>query len=256
MKKNTKKILAFSVLAMFIFMFAMQMVVAENGESDSAGLAKAEADLLDKFDSDNNPIGGWFADWETGKDFSSNIAKYLFWFLISVLIYSIAKNIPGVKELNTGLQGAFAGVIGFLSMAYITPEEVFSMMTGYTALGFVLGGFLPLIILLFFTIEMAKEGLKGNAGTRLGRRIMAIMMWIAFSFFAFLRALNADPGSKLLSWIIVGASIIMILSMKHVFTLIKKEMITEVKDKSKETSEKATRREQNLAKAEEVLGGA
>ena len=167
MKKNTKKILAFSVLGLFMLMFAMQFVAADR----ASDLAKAEAERIEneqvydnwKFNIKDNPIGGWFRDWETGENFSANIAKYLFWALISIVIFAIAKNIPGIGSQKDGIKWAFAILIGFLTMAYITPDEVYNLMTGYTALGLILGGAMPLVILLYFTITMAGETYKKNA---------------------------------------------------------------------------------------------
>lgn len=219
MKQNTKKILAFSVLALFVFVFAMQFVAATN-----------ETAVL-------NPIRDWFAKWEGGKDFSANIAKYLFWALVSMMVYSIAGSIPGIGTMKTGLKAAFSIIVGFLSMAYITPDEVYAMMNGYGALGFVLGGALPFIILAFFTMSLATGTSKKEAGARFSTRILAMIMWIAFSLFTFTKALYAPEGSVLLSWVIFGISAIMVISIKPIFHMLQKDMREEKKQRFKEKIE-------------------
>ena len=76
MEKNMKKILTLSVLGMFMFMFAMPFIAA-------AG------DTL---------ISDWFTNWEEA-NMSANIAKYLFWALVSMAVFSIGCRIPVIKGL-------------------------------------------------------------------------------------------------------------------------------------------------------------
>ena len=129
MKKNTKKALVFGLFSLFIFVFAINFVSAAN------------------------PIGDWFASWDDG-NLSPNIAKYLLWALVFMLVYGVSDKFPGLKGREV-IKFPFAIIVGFLSMAYITPEEVYSIMTGYNALGFVLSTVIPFLILAFFTFDLA-----------------------------------------------------------------------------------------------------
>ena len=48
-----------------------------------------------------DPVKDMFMDWEAGKT-SDNIAKYLFWILLTVLIFAVSEFIPFLKELVLG----------------------------------------------------------------------------------------------------------------------------------------------------------
>jgi len=223
MKKNTKKILAFSILAMFIVIFISGVVSAAE-----------PTDIL-------NPIGNWFTSWEEGENFSANIAKYLFWALVSIVIYSVSSKIPGLETIFKGskwLGWVFSIIIGFLSMAYITPDEVFAMMGSYSALGFVIGGALPFIILIFFTINLASESSNTNAAKRLSTRLLAMGMWTIFTVFLFTRAIGSpDQGNPLLEWILVTLSVAITIAMSKIFEKVRKDLSKEEKQIAENTSD-------------------
>lgn len=95
-------------------------------------------------------IGDFFTGWNKGT-LDISIAKYLLWFIVLLLIYSV---------LNmTGLFGGtisffVALIVSFLSMAYLTPDELFVIVATYSALGLTLSVIIPFIILLFSTAVM------------------------------------------------------------------------------------------------------
>ena len=122
-----------------------------------------------------DPVKDMFSKWEAG-DLSLNLAKYLFWFIVTLFVYSITKFIPGIKVLHGGAKFLLALVIGFLAIAYMTPSDVYTSLASYTALGFVLSALVPLIILLFFGIEIRREG-------GMGGRLIAKFMWFIFIVF-------------------------------------------------------------------------
>ncbi|MBT6182927.1 hypothetical protein HN604_01220 [archaeon] len=196
MKKNTKKILSYSILGLFLFAFAMNFVAAAN------------------------PIGDWLTVWEEGKDFSANFAKYLFWALLSILIFGVSGAIPGLSGKGKDpLKWAVAIIVGFLSMAYITPHEIFVLMTTYSALGFVLGGVLPFIILTAFTFQLASTGTKKKPAQRLMNKAFAWAMWGAFSLFLIYKNLTAPDDSTAL-WlhrILAGLSVLMFFAIGWMF---------------------------------------
>lgn len=235
MKQNTKKILTFSVLALFMTMFAMQFVMAAPVEGAGA-LEEGAANSADA-------IKDWFTKWGEGEDFSPNVAKYLFWALISMMVYSVVGKIPGFSDMFKGkkewMGAVFSIIVGFLSMAYITPTEVYTMMVSYTAMGFVLGAALPFIILLFFTITLASESSKESAVERYGKRIIAIGIWVAFTIFIGIKALGADSltiNSGGLYWIAFIVGIIITISISKIFKKVRKEMEKIRKERSEENT--------------------
>jgi hypothetical protein len=200
MEKNMKKKLVFGFFSLFIFVFAINFVAAAN------------------------PIGDWFTNWEAG-EVSSNIAKYLLWALVSMLVYGVSDKFPGLKGKEF-IKVPFALIVGFLSMAFITPPEVYSMMTAYSAMGFVLSTVIPFLILAFFTFDLA--GKKGTPQERMTYKFLATAMWIGFSLFMVVRAITFEGDVNWLTWGIAAAAILITLSTGKIMALIAKQIHGEV----------------------------
>ena len=203
--KNTRKNLMLGFLAFFIFVFAINFVSAAN---------------------QTGPIGDWFTSWDDG-NFSTNIAKYLLWALVSMLVYGISDKFPGL-EGKEFIKIPFALIVGFLSMAYITPEEVFSMMTAYNAMGFVLSTVIPFLILTFFTFDLS--GKEGTPKEQVSYNVLATVMWVGFSLFMVVRAITATKDSTFLTWGIAAAAIVMTVSIRPLMAYIGKQVHKEKLD--------------------------
>ena len=210
--KNTRKNLMLGFLAFFIFVVAINFVSAAN---------------------QTGPIGDWFTSWDDG-NFSTNIAKYLLWALVSMLVYGISDKFPGL-EGKEFIKIPFALIVGFLSMAYITPEEVISMMTAYNAMGFVLSTVIPFLILAFFTFDLAGKG--GTPKEQVSYNVLATLMWVGFSLFMVVRAITATEDSTLLTWGIAAAAIVMTVSIRPIMKYVNKEIHQAKKDTIKEAGE-------------------
>ncbi len=218
MEKHTKRIWLLSIFGAFAFVFSLQFVAAAN----------------------LNPIKDWFANWENAQ-LSANVVKYFFWALISMLVYSIGSKIPffsGMFESKKEwLGGTFSVIVGFLSMAYITPPEVIAMMTSYSAMGFVLGGALPFIILASFTFTLATSEKDKPAQTLMNKAI-AWLMWVAFLIFIGYKILptigtNVTNTYVGFLWVIFAANIIIIFAFGYLWNkigeMVSKEELGEVK---------------------------
>lgn len=166
---SQKRVVAFVFLSLVLFSLVAGFVSAQLG---IPGIDPTPDSVLSKiFD----PVNDLFTNWEKG-NLSINLAKYLFWLLVTIFVYSIVGFIPALKKLHGGAKFLFSLIVGFLSTAYITPSDVYTMLAGYSALGFVLSAFLPLIILLFFSVEISKENNSGG-------RVISKFMWFAFIVF-------------------------------------------------------------------------
>jgi uncharacterized membrane protein len=230
MKKNMKKILTLSVLGMFMFMFAMPFIAADPNKLYSAPKIdpKVGGFLSNAGSSIASSTGELFSKWGTG-DLSNGFVKYLFWGLISMILYSVLSQVKMFKTRKF-LAGILSIVVGFLSMAYITPDEVFVIMTSYSALGFVLSGGLPFFALIYFTAILA-AGTGDTATVKIGKKAMAISTWIAFTAFIGYRAMwgnaaAADAGGYIaLSWILFGACVLgLVFAIKPLWNLIEKHV--------------------------------
>lgn len=233
MEKNMKKAFVISVLGMFMFIFAVSFVSAAN------------------------PIGDWFTNWEDA-DMSPNVAKYLLWALVSMVVYSVGSKIPGLSGMFTGgkegLGMIFSAIVGFLSMAYITPDEVYALMISYSALGFVVGGAIPFLILIAFTFTLGTDE-TGGAKQMLANKAVAWVMWVGFfGFIVYKTFLGIGETTNWAMWTLLVAIIMMIANLGYVFKKFRTSRKEAVIAAATEKQDLATAHVQAGARAEETLG--
>lgn len=172
-----------------------------------------------------NAVTDWFANNFVSGQMDISIVKFLFWALVSIMVYSVIHMIPGLNILVTGggfkqfLGVVFSAIVGFLSLVYIQPAELYAMVTSYTALGFVLGGGLPFIILLLFTLQLGLDRKKVTTTDTVIRQIIAIGMWLVFLGFMIYRTYMAFfvEGSNIPDWYIWSIVFIVALCFFMVF---------------------------------------
>ena len=117
-------------------------------------------------------IADLFASWTAG-DLDVNIAKYLFFGMLTLLIFSALNAAQFPK--HTALQWLIAIPIAFLSTAYIAPKEVMSILTAYTALGVTLSVIVPFVIMIFFSAMLLSHG-----KTTIGKVMLQVFLWLLF----------------------------------------------------------------------------
>jgi len=147
-----------------------------------------------------DPVADMFTKWTAG-ELSVNIAKYSFTLLIFLLVISIAAHIPFVKR-SIIVRFLFSALVAFLSAAYVTPQEVYMMLISYGAMGMIIGAIIPLIILVFFSIEMAKEGVGGL--------LISQITWVGFALFLVVKLISFSV-QDLIGWVEMGVYIGLIL---------------------------------------------
>lgn len=162
-----------------------------------------------------DPVKDMFAKWEEG-ELSVNIAKYLFFAMLIILVYAIIGSIPILKDMGGPDFGWFlklilSVIIGFLATAYLTPSEVYAMLASYSAMGFVLAAGLPFVILIFFTIEISKTGGAGG-------KLFAKLMWFAFIAFLTYKLIAgwADPNNPLTGGMALAYLIAIFLALVYI----------------------------------------
>ena len=230
-----KRILVVALVGLFLLSLSASFVSAES--------------LFEKFFGENAET--IYSDWLGGGDFNTNLAKVLLTVLITLIVYSISSKIPGLKNLFEGskwfLGVIFSVIIGFLAMAYITPDEVYVIVMSYSALGFALGAGIPFIVLLFFTITLATEHEGGAKGVFL-RKILAYALWVGFAGFMIYRIFFVDAGDttsaiySTLNWIILIVTIGVVIFLGAIFAKLMKAdrdaRIKEAEDKTKKATAK------------------
>jgi len=160
---DDKKLVAIVIATFFIFAFLLAFV---NVPQNATVTGQA---------TDGGFISDLFTDWSAG-NLDVNIAKYLFFFMLTMLIFSVlnfAKFPPKIA-----LQFLIALPVGFLATAYITPDEIFTILTSYSALGIVLSFLLPFIIMLFFSAMLvSNEKIKHMSMPKI---MLEVFLWFFF----------------------------------------------------------------------------
>lgn len=177
---------AFFVIFAFLLMFVANNVSLSNSTQftgEAISLKSGDSSLKSSpkvgTDSGQGFLGQLFASWTSGEDFDQNIAKFLFWIIVLLLLAS-AFNFAGFPQ-HGFLQFLLALIVSFLATAYITPNEVFSLLAGYTALGLTLVSVLPLLsIFMFSAMLVSNEKLKK---VTIGRIMIQIVLWAFYTIF-------------------------------------------------------------------------
>ncbi|VVB83266.1 Uncharacterised protein [uncultured archaeon] len=184
-KKQNKFLLSFKRFFPLILLVAVFSILVLDATHSTGNVITGNADLgtsssntggiSPTIGAGTSFISDLFTQWSAGQ-LDVNIAKYLFWLMLTGLIWgalSFAKFPPsGV------FQALIAIPVSFLATAYITPTEVFTILTSYTALGITLTFILPFIILLFVSaMLLSNEKIRQMSIPKI---MMEVFLWIFY----------------------------------------------------------------------------
>ena len=147
-----KKFGVLLVVGLLMFMLVGTLVinfVSGDGFKDATPNANAEKTGISAI------INSLFDKWEEGEGIGESTAKYLFLILLGVFIYSLLSSSEFPE--NAIFRIILSFIVAFLATWYITPGEVYGILTAYTGLGLVLSIFLPVAIIIFATMIIAKK---------------------------------------------------------------------------------------------------
>lgn len=174
--KRRKKFFFFnSKVSVFILVFvflalAFLLPLVNTGNAVNASITGHQTET--------NFISDFFAKW-SGGNLDINIAKWLVFITVTMLITSVLAFVGfppyGALQFFLGL------VVSFLATAYITPEEVFVMLTSYTALGLTIGSIMPFVIMIFTSAMLVShEKIRGMSA---GKLVLEVALWFLWSGF-------------------------------------------------------------------------
>ncbi|MEK6919349.1 MAG: hypothetical protein AABW73_04930 [Nanoarchaeota archaeon] len=197
MKKGSKKFLTYLTIALIILSFTAITIAQE----------KSAEKVVDK-------TKKALVDWELGQ-FSPVIAKYLFAILVFLFIYPLVGMLPlfganGEKFGNKILRFALAVIVSFLATAYLTPEDIQLTLVSYSSMGMVLGGVVPLLLLIFFTVEARRKAEKNSI-------LLSYILWLGFIGFIVYKLVSGYSNDKIEAGGYLAYLIIIILSLTFLF---------------------------------------
>mgnify|MGYP001562207130 CR=1 FL=1 len=193
-----------------------------------------------------DPIKQMFTDWGEGK-LSINLAKYLLAVLVGLIIYSVLDFFPPLKGTEKGfLRGSIAAIVAFLGIAYLNPGEIYAILASYSALGFVLSAVFPFVILVFFSVQVHKDGGAGG-------RVLAKLTWFGFLAFLVYKIIEGFKGGidggipygmKIAYLIAIGFSILYMLIFEKMLVklMFKEELAAEKDTLKKQLTEQSLKR--------------
>ena len=181
-----KKKIILHLLFFGIFLFSLILVVAQT-----------PTEVI--FD----PIRDLFTNSQEG-DLSENVAKYLFFILLAILVWSTI-DMSGMIE-NDLIKWIASLIVAFLGVAYLTPPDIWTLLASYEALGLTLLFILPSLILVFFTYRIAAVG---GAGGVVAQHIIWFIYFI-FLVWKFITGIingQISPNNSI-TWVFVGILIL------------------------------------------------
>ncbi len=209
----------------------------------------------------NSFIEDMFAKWGEGS-LDVNIAKYLLFIIVTLLIFSIL-NITGFPE-SIFVQSVGAILVSFLAVSYITPNEIFTILTTYTAMGITLSMVIPFGIMVLASAAILspirKKGKKirlNVSGLTPGKIIMVSILWLLFTavlIYKFIIGYGADKvqpsGGLGIVMIVVTALSILITIFNKQFRKWIMNIGKEIKNTEYEFAQQAAQHAKGFAESE------
>lgn len=180
--KKSMKFLAFLILGLFAVSMFAGIVSAKFGDT---GLSLPQ----------------FIKDWQLG-NLDPGFAKLGMFVIICIFIILIIENMfPNGGNYNI----AVSVIVAFLATAYITPQEVLSLMLSYTALGLTITTLIPLILLFGLTYQAAQPK------SHMGLVMLQWFAWILYLIYTMYKVFSAwgsqQTYSGMVAIIIFGSAI-------------------------------------------------
>jgi hypothetical protein len=260
-QKERSQFLLILILGLFVLEIALPILFAQ-GPEDYPNYKEPSAQAKPILSQDF--LKNIFISWDKGTNFSPTLTKILLWALVTMVIYAVTKMIPGIGQTfkdHDGLTITFSVIVGFLSMAYITPQNLIILMAEYSALGFTIGALIPFLILAGVTISIASE--SKDAPSFVGSQYLATLGWLIFTVYLIYRlVLEFSTRTDFSGWdfifalFISVASVIITLKIAYIMQKIKEKADKAMEFIASENSKAAVNREADLARESEVMSRA
>jgi hypothetical protein len=184
-----KKALAIGAIILFVFVFLVGFVNFGGESPQITGYAL--------FDAGSFSLDFWSAEGDGG---NLVFVRYIMFFIILMAVYWA---ISSIVEGNAFVKTLFSGAISYLSVNFILIDEIYSIMTTYSALGVTFMVIIPFIIVLGFTTKLISSGIL-----TLGKAFTQRAIWAGYTIFLIYYIYTSDRSSTGLNWMIIIIGII------------------------------------------------
>ncbi|MEI6058881.1 MAG: hypothetical protein WCP89_03865 [archaeon] len=162
-KEMTQKILLFAVLGLFVLVMGLSVVSAET--------------ILDKLLVFSQSPGHFWDNWFQGTSF----AQFLLFLLVTLVVFAIMEFVPFIKSKGW-LAFGISVIIGILSIAYIKPEEVYTILLSYTSFGIALTSLIPFLLVAVISKKLHDKG----------HTTFSKVLWIVIGVSVLMKWITAD----------------------------------------------------------------
>jgi len=192
---NDKRLLAVTIIAFFVFAFLLGFV--------NVGDVSVTGEVIEGVEGVSG-VGEFFQKWMQGT-LDKTVMKYMFFAILTMLIFSILSSASWPRY--AAIRWLIAIPVAFVSIAFLTPAQLYTALTTYGALALTLITILPLVIMFFFSSQLLGEG-----RITVGKIMMQLILWyfyLAFLIYMLLGAIfrKGMPFSGPVLIIIAGAII-------------------------------------------------
>jgi len=176
------------------------------------------------------------------------VARYLLFLMLTMVIYWILGSL--VNAIGTFPKLLFSAIVGYLSVAFISLQEIYSLMITYSALGATLSVFVPFALIIMFSSKLVTEGIL-SVGKVIVQRGVWIIYGVFLAYYAF-ATMSFDRGvlgaSPVLNILII--LIFVFTAFAIVFNKQTVKWMRKMKKNVDEANTKARIREAKLAQTE------
>jgi len=176
MNKNTRKILALSVMVMFVFMFAAPFVMAAEGDSTPSGERVGLVSFGEMLQNKLGIAGAGDAGYPT------ILAFLLLVFIVALLVYDIADMLPFLSK--PWMKTSFAIAFAVLAFMFFDMTQIKYLTTTYQAAGIAIVAIIPFIVIAAFVWKLDR---KAQDETKPSYQMFGTAIWFGFGVYLLMK---------------------------------------------------------------------
>ncbi len=112
---------------------------------------------IDDIKAAGSGIWNWASTGFSGEIFQLYSAQILLLILVTLILYAVSEFVPFLSGADPWIRGVVCLIVGILSVMYLAPEQIYTAMLSYKALGITLTTLLPLAFLIGLTLRWNTE---------------------------------------------------------------------------------------------------
>lgn len=126
----------------------------------------------------------------TFEDFQYYSAGSLLLILVTLLLFAVSDFVPFLSGTSSWLRFAISLIVGILSVAYLSPENIYTSLMNFKALGITMTTIVPILFLIGFTLKWDTEKTEYS--------FIASIMWLVYLIAFFV--LYGQAFWQMISW--------------------------------------------------------